>query len=54
MTESTAATTDLTKAELTPDIVKGEILLALTAAEQSIQLLHTAKAKLVFNEDNLP
>ena len=38
---------------LTPDIVRGEILLALTAAEQSIQLLHNAKAKLILNEDNL-
>lgn len=45
---------ETTTTALTPEIVKGEILLSLTAAEQSIQLLHTAKSKLVLNEDNLP
>ena len=48
MTETTTPTTTA----LTPEIVKGEIQLALTAAEQSIQLLHLAKAKLVMNEDS--
>lgn len=50
MTETTTPTTTA----LTPEIFKGEILLSVTAAGQSIQLLHTAKSKLVMNEDNLP
>jgi len=53
MNDTQVQKTDVVEQVLTPDIVKGEILLALTAAEQSIQLLHTAKSKLVFNEDNL-
>lgn len=45
---------EITTTALTPEIFKGEILLSVTAAGQSIQLLHTAKSKLVMNEDNLP
>lgn len=48
------STVETTITALTPEIFKGEILLSVTAAGQSIQLLHTAKSKLVMNEDNLP
>lgn len=38
---------------LTPEIVKSKLQIVLTKAEQSIQALHDAESKLVYNEDNL-
>jgi hypothetical protein len=44
---------EITTQNITPEVAKSQIMIALTAAEKSIQLLHDEKDKLVFNEDNL-
>jgi len=48
MSTDTLQTTDLT-----PEIVKSKLQICLTKASQSIQALHDAESKLVYNEDNL-
>lgn len=45
--------TTLEQTSLTPAIVKGKLAIALTKAEQSVQALHDAESKLVYNEENL-
>jgi hypothetical protein len=46
-------TEEITTTNLTPELVKGKMLIALSKAEQSIQGLNDAEAQLVYNEDNL-
>ena len=38
---------------LTPEVVKGKLQIALTKVEQSVQALNDAEGNLVYNEDNL-
>jgi hypothetical protein len=46
-------TEEITTPNLTPELVKGKMLITLSKAEQSIQGLNDAEAQLVYNEDNL-
>lgn len=53
MTEITSPQASTVEQNLTPEIVKSKLQIALSKTEQSIQLLHDAEKELVYNEDNL-